>query len=278
MPKKLICKYCNKKYGCNIIKNHYTNCLINIFSGYSGFLVKFSAKCMLNYEYYIYALIGSKCKFSQIDKFLKEIWCKCCGTEHSSYFMFNDDDENIPQYEINKNKQINKFKENDKFLYSYDTINDGLFIDITIIKKLKGSENNNTLEILIRNEPPSIKCKRCNNYATSLTNGITSFPICDNCNVLYYINNNNKLEVIDESDIINNDNNNILYLNNETNLENEINLEEESDEEDKENFDEENFDEENDEIEDDNIDMYYRFGKIRFTNSPNLGICESMFN
>lgn len=56
--------------------------------------------------YYIYAIVRKKCKLNDIDKFLKNTWCECCG--HLSEFTIEVND----QFGIHKKSK--KIGKNDK--------------------------------------------------------------------------------------------------------------------------------------------------------------------
>jgi hypothetical protein len=170
MPKKIECEYCKKKFGCRIIADHYGECLINKHVDESGYLIRFFSHGITGEVYFIYAIVGSKCNFNDIDKFLRKTWCECCN--HLSQFMeFGSVDE------LKKTKKICTYEENDRFCYEYD-MGSTTTIYFEILKRLNGDEINNKIKILKQNDELLIKCCKCKEKAIFW---IETIPLCGQC-------------------------------------------------------------------------------------------------
>jgi hypothetical protein len=174
MPKKDICIFCNKKYGTKLIYNHYKSCILDIATKYNGILLHISCN-----KYFLYVLFNHNTTLKEVDKFLRKIWCECCG--HLSNFFYKKPtpfENNIIRMIYNKITQIPKNKKiidiknifeinNNEITYIYDF---GDQTELTI--ELLGIFNGNTKvyknNILLRNKFNLYKCEYCNDYATHL--------------------------------------------------------------------------------------------------------------
>ena len=101
-------------------------------------MVSFRANGVTGKYYFIYALIGTNTKFSNIDKFLRDKWCQCCN--HLS--EFNKYIEPRKHKKITKTKLISNFNEGDRFIYEYD-FGSTTTIFIDILKKIVGNDDPN---------------------------------------------------------------------------------------------------------------------------------------
>jgi hypothetical protein len=174
MPKKTECEYCHKKFGCRIIYDHYGDCLKTIYKDKSGILFRFFSHGITGEVYFIYAIIGKKCTFTNIDNFLKEIWCECCG--HLSEFReFHD----APAKKIGKSTKITNYEVGDRFMYEYD-FGTTTTIFGEILEILDGEENNKKIELVKQNDQPQFSCVVCKKDAEYFYNGSCPF-LCEEC-------------------------------------------------------------------------------------------------
>ena len=171
---KINCKFCNKKIGVKRIMEHLPKCIPNYFNYKSGYLIEFmSVGDVTNKMYSMFAIFGTKCKFSHIDNFLKNKWCTCC--EHiATLDVFEKGDEPQNHKSVKFNTRISKYEYANQFCYSYD-LGSTTTIYFRILKKLDGVEpnynlnpnynsntnpNSNTnIELIYQNEPFVLKCK-----------------------------------------------------------------------------------------------------------------------
>jgi hypothetical protein len=175
-PKKVECEYCHKKFGCRIIFDHYGECLKNLHKEKSGYFVRFFSHGIRGDVYFIYVCIGLNCKFSDIDEFLKKIWCECCG--HMSEFNLFENGVG-PIGEVKKTFKLSKYKIDDRFEYQYD-MGSTTTIYFEILDKFTGKEKTSEIEILKRNEIPKIICENCDNEAKYYDGENDEF-VCEDC-------------------------------------------------------------------------------------------------
>lgn len=177
MPKKETCQFRGQKFGCRIIFDHYGDCLQKVHEDKSGYLVRFFSHGISGDVYFMYVIIGEKCKFSLIDKLLRQKWCECC--DHlSTFYECCDSNKNI---EIPKNKMIKNYADSDNFMYTYDE-GSTTTIYFEILKKLNGDEKTNNIELLLRNDPPKIKCDICKkSEASFFVSFDATLSLCEKC-------------------------------------------------------------------------------------------------
>lgn len=175
-PKKVECEYCHKKFGCRIILDHYGDCLKNVYKDKSGYLIKLVSHGIREDVYFIYARLGLNCKFKDLDKFLKEVWCECC--EHMSEFNLFKNKVGLIG-EIKKTEKFSKYKVGDRFEYEYDMGN-ATTVYLEILDILSGNEENKEIEILKRNEQPKIICNNCDNESKYYDKENDEF-VCEKC-------------------------------------------------------------------------------------------------
>jgi hypothetical protein len=175
-PKRMECEYCHKKFGCRIILDHYGDCLKNVYKDKSGYLFRLFSHGVRGDVYFIYACVGLNCKFSDLDKFLKEVWCECCG--HMSEFNLFENGVG-PIGKIKKTEKISKYKTGDRFEYQYD-MGDTTTIYLEILDVLSGEDKTKEIEILKKNEQPKIICENCDNESKYYDQENDEF-VCEEC-------------------------------------------------------------------------------------------------
>ena len=201
---KSTCKFCNTKIGIKKMPDHLPDCIFNACSDKTGYLIEFtSSSYITNKEYSMFAIFGHECKFSHIDKFLRQNWCECCS-HMSTLDVFEEVNDEQSHKSIKFTTPISKYSHANQFCYCYDmgstttiyfriigilygnelnlktipnpdaeldkkiinTINQMLKNKTTL--KLKTNTNTNTnIELIYRNEPFVFKCKnKCKRNAT----------------------------------------------------------------------------------------------------------------
>lgn len=177
---KINCKFCNKKFGVKMINDHLPECIPNYMNDKSGYLIEFiSQNEITNKMYNMFAIFGVKCKFTHIDKFLKEKWCECCG-HLSTLDVFEEVNEEQSHKNVKFNTLISKYEHANQFCYCYD-MGSTTTIYFRILKKLDGNEKNTNIELIYYNEPYKLKCKKyktCNGEATYIYDGNL---LCNEC-------------------------------------------------------------------------------------------------
>jgi hypothetical protein len=173
---KVICKFCEKKFGCKKINDHLSECIINYIDDKKGYLIEFIANNNFsNNIYQMFAIFGSKCKFSDIINFINETWCNCCG-HLSILYMFEYFDEKKTCQKLKLNTLIKKYEHANQFRYEYD-MGDTTTIFFRIVQILE-KDNTTNIELVYRNEPHKFKCFDCNNNAEYI---FEQNLVCDLC-------------------------------------------------------------------------------------------------
>ena len=177
MSKKIICKFCDGKFGSKQIINHRRECLSNFYKDKKGYLISMYSYGISGQIYELYIIVNKGCKLHDIDMLLKKIWCECCG--HLSMFeLCVDGDNGYEEKEISKKTKLTNYEIGAKIMYTYD-MGTTTTVFIEIIKELKGKINSdNIIELVYRNDKPLIKCKKCRKKAKFLKEGI---PFCHSC-------------------------------------------------------------------------------------------------
>lgn len=176
----VVCTCCNKKFGNRKIKDHVSECVKNTVTEESGYLMEFMAyNDITNTFHYMHALFGSKCKLSHIDKFLRDMWCECCG--HMSIVHVFDAETDIRK-DGKFRDLISKYDETNQFTYEYD-MGDTTTIFFRILKKL--NDNNSTkYKLLYRNEQQNVKCDnytKCKTFASHIFYRDRHILYCKDC-------------------------------------------------------------------------------------------------
>jgi hypothetical protein len=156
MPPKLLCKTCPAKFFKKDIITHQNTCIVSTNKHKSGYLIRFVSYGQNNNQYYMYALFDASSTFSDIDIFLKEMWVECCG--HLSGFSNLNS-----QIKIKNSTLISKYPNQSTFLYEYDygSTTQVFFEFIEILNLNKKTKTKQPIELLLRNDPPYIKCYSC---------------------------------------------------------------------------------------------------------------------
>ena len=117
---KTNCKFCNEKFGIKAMIDHLPICIPNFLNDKTGYLIEFMSKSYItNKIYRMFAIFGNKCKFSHIDKFLREQWCECC--DHlSTLDVFEEVIEKPIHNSVKFSTLISKYENANQFIYCYD--------------------------------------------------------------------------------------------------------------------------------------------------------------
>jgi len=171
MPAKTTCQFCDNKFGHKQIILHYKDCIKENFKNESGTLLFMFGNGINGHVYYMYCLADESCKMSDVDKFLKNCWCECCG--HLSDF------HTFPYgKKIGKSKLICDFIEKEcmiQYTYDYGSSTeiiidpvDVLVNDTTGVKNTRKTKLHNPIKVILQNPKPLIKCtnKKCQKEAT----------------------------------------------------------------------------------------------------------------
>lgn len=141
------CFVCGKTAGKTAMKNHVLKehgegdekcCLVRAEGAYDkNFWLLFS--------------MAHDASMTALDKFLRNIWCECCG--HLSSFSAG-----FGQY--GKSRKLSELSVGDSLLYEYD-FGTTTEIAITIVGEISRAKQREKIQLLARNEPPAHACKKC---------------------------------------------------------------------------------------------------------------------
>lgn len=88
----------------------------------------------------MFAIFGHDCKFSHIDKFLRQNWCECCS-HVSTLDVFGEVNDEKSHKSIKFTTPISKYSFANQFIYCYD-MGSTTTIYFRIIGILYGNETN----------------------------------------------------------------------------------------------------------------------------------------
>jgi len=161
------CKLCDKVTSKTAMKNHIHK---DHNSGDEKcYLIK--AEGAYAKKYWLFFSVPTDAKLSDIDKFLRSIWCECC--DHMSGFS-------IQRHEIEMSQKLSTFSKGDMLLYEYD-YGSTTEIIITIIDKISRVKHDEKVQLLARNVMTEYLCDKCGAPATMIDPMDDYARLCDEC-------------------------------------------------------------------------------------------------
>lgn len=160
------CFICGKTAAKTALKNHVLKEHNN--GDEKCYLLK--AEGAYNKDYWLFFTVSFDSTLSAVDKFLRQIWCECCG--HMSAFHFGGG-------EFGKSRKISVLKVGDKLLYEYD-FGSTTEIILTVISEISRSKQREKVSLIARNEPFNEVCDTCGSPATYV-NAWENVLVCDEC-------------------------------------------------------------------------------------------------
>lgn len=137
-------------------------------------------------EYWMHLAVPFNATLKDLDDFLRNIWLECCG--HLSAFTIEEKIYSVSPMKEYKERGMkisvgNALRPGIKFYHEYDF---GTTTDLTlhVVSVLESRAKGKSIQLLARNEPPSIPCEKCGNSATQVcTECICSDGgwLCDEC-------------------------------------------------------------------------------------------------
>jgi hypothetical protein len=137
-------------------------------------------------EYWMHLVVPSNAMLKDLDNFLRDIWLECCG--HLSAFTIEG-----TRYSISPMREYNEramkvalgdvLSSGMKFYHEYD-FGTTTELVLRVISELESESKGKSIQLLARNEPPSIACESCGKIATQVcTECIFSGKgwLCDEC-------------------------------------------------------------------------------------------------
>jgi len=140
-------KRSGKTAGKTAIKNHILK--DHNFGDEQCYLLK--AEGAYNKDYWLFFAVPLDASLSAADKFLREIWCECCG--HMSAFRMGGRD-------FGKARKLSALGIGDVLLYEYD-FGSTTEIILTVVDGILRKKQKDKVQLLARNEPAQEKCDEC---------------------------------------------------------------------------------------------------------------------
>ena len=160
------CFICGKTAGKTTIKNHVLK-EHNIGDEHC-YLLK--AEGAYDKDYWLFFTVSLDASLSAVDKFLRDIWCECCG--HLSALRMGG-------REFGKARKLSALAIGDVLLYEYD-FGSTTEIVLTVVSEITRKKQKEKVQLLARNVPAQEKCDECGAPATydDITGGA---KYCDEC-------------------------------------------------------------------------------------------------
>ena len=111
----------------------------------------FKAEGAYNKDYWLFFTVPVDATLSAVDKFLRAIWCECCG--HLSAFRMGGQ-------KFGKSRNISALGIGDALLYEYD-FGSATEIILTVVGEISRVKQKDKIQLLARNVPPRATCDEC---------------------------------------------------------------------------------------------------------------------
>jgi hypothetical protein len=160
------CFICGKTAGKTAIKNHV---LKDHNSGDEPCLL-IKAEGAYDKDYWLLFTVSLDASLSAVDKFLREIWCECCG--HLSAFRAGG-------REFGKARKISALDVGESLLYEYD-FGSTTEILLTVVDEISRAKQREKIQLLARNVPMQGQCDQCGAEAEYI-NVYEGLTLCDEC-------------------------------------------------------------------------------------------------
>lgn len=167
------CNLCHQVFDKRVMSRH----LLNHLKEQNGKFPYFHLSVQDRYTpyYWLHLQVPANFSLKKLDDYLRDIWLECCG--HLSMFRIEDNEYSSyldPEYGGRSMKApLSKVLEvGESFEYEYDfgTTSELVLKTVSVVK---GKNKGNSIKLLARNEPPIMKCGKCDQKATQ---------ICSECN------------------------------------------------------------------------------------------------
>ena len=160
------CFICGKVAGKTAIKTH----ILKDHGGGDEQCLLFKAEGAYNKDYWLYFTVPADATLAAVDKFLRQIWCECCG--HLSAFRRGG-------AEFAKARKISALGVGDTLLYEYD-FGSTTEIALTVVDAISRPKQKEKVQLLARNEPLEKVCEKCGAPATQVHAWEQKW-LCDKC-------------------------------------------------------------------------------------------------
>jgi hypothetical protein len=161
------CFICGKTAGKTALKNH----ILKDHNGGDESCYLLKAEGAYSKEHWIFFAVSIDAPMSVVDKFLRDIWCECCG--HLSAFRAGG-------REFGKARKLSALDIGDTLLYEYD-FGSTTEIIITVVDKISRKKQKEKAQLLGRNAPMDELCEKCGAPATVVDPLDDYAVLCDKC-------------------------------------------------------------------------------------------------
>lgn len=174
------CRFCNQTFSQTTIARHLNTCiqrqaLIQKAHGQTR-LFHIAVQGRYAPEYWLHLEVAADAKLKALDSFLRNIWLECCG--HLSAFTIGEIRYNIYLerdslfYSRHQEKSMNfnigtLLDVGMRFIHEYD-FGTTTTLALRVLSEREGKHNDEPIQIMARNEPPSIACDECGKPATQV--------------------------------------------------------------------------------------------------------------
>ena len=120
--------------------------------------------------YWMHLEVNSNANLEKLDSFLRDTWLECCG--HMSAFTIEGTRYSVSPMRDFDEKSMkvalgDVLRPGMKFYHEYDF---GTTTELTlrVISELEGEAKSKSIQVLARNDPPTITCESCGKIATKV--------------------------------------------------------------------------------------------------------------
>jgi hypothetical protein len=161
------CYICGKNMGKTAMKNH----LLKEHGEGDEKCYLLKAEGAYNRSYWLFFTVPVNEKLLEVDSFLRQIWCECCG--HMSAFEIGKGKDkwfDFGDCDYGMSEKLSSFRIGSVLPYEYD-FGTTTYINVTIVGEIYRPKQKDKICLLARNEPPSEVCCKCGKPAVFVNAG-----------------------------------------------------------------------------------------------------------
>jgi len=137
-------------------------------------------------DYWMHLEVPADAKLEALDSFLRRVWLECCG--HMSAFTIAERMYSVAPMAEFGDKSMNVklgrvLSPGMTFYHEYD-FGTTTYLVLKVVSEQQGQVKGGSIQVLARNEPPSIPCASCGNTAMQVCGQCTWSGqgwLCDDC-------------------------------------------------------------------------------------------------
>jgi len=189
-----LCNLCGGTFGKQAMTKHVKSCKQK--EGACGTPAKQSSRKTETFhlliegryspDYWLHLEVPADAKLKKLDDFLRQIWLECCG--HMSAFTIEGQVYSVAPMSEYDDKSMNikldrVLEPGMKFFHEYD-FGTTTYLTLKVVSEGESELKGKDIQVLARNEPPSIPCMSCGKMAMQVcTECLWSGEgwLCDEC-------------------------------------------------------------------------------------------------